>query len=226
MSKSIALIVNIALAVTIWVAGPTGVGNFVQSATAAGTEEESTKTMTKEEMLAEAREEEMVDFWLKEVAQPGPEHLLLEPLVGDWDVKISIWADGPTEAPIELTGTVSRKWALGDRYLEERAQNPMEDGGTYESVGYFGYNRVTGLFEHVWLNTLSTGMYQETGRFDPANNVIKTSGSFHDVETGFVTQNRTEISIAGPDRHILTGYSTYEDGREFKQIEIVHTRRQ
>ena len=122
-----------------------------------------------------------------------------------------------------MKGKTSRKWVLGDRFLAEKSENPS-DSGDFQGVGYLGYNGLTGLYESIFMSTESTGMYTETGRYDPVDNVIRTSGSYQDPHTGFVTLTRTEISLGGPAGHKMTGYVTKEDGREYKELEITYTR--
>lgn len=164
------------------------------------------------------------DAWLEEIDQPGPEHRRLDALVGEWHTTIKLWDDGPDEKPLEFQGSVRRQWMLNGRFLaEQRSENPTESA--YRSLSFIGYNRMTALYEYVRMNTESTCMYFESGRFDPTTNVIRTSGSHTDPATGFVTQNRTEIEISGPDSHTVVSYATEEDGREYKLIEIIHIRK-
>ena len=164
------------------------------------------------------------DGWLEEVTLPGPEHDFLDSLAGEFSTTIKIWWNGPDQKPEEMKGKSTKTWRLQGRFLEEMGENPTSNGDTFQTVGYWGYNRATGQYENYWINNQSTGMYMEVGRYDPNANVIRTRGEYADVGTGYVAQNRTDIAVAGPDQHTLTGYTTFSDGVESKFIEIVYDR--
>src|SRR5947209_9806591 len=56
---------------------------------------------------------------MKALAQPGPEHKLLENLVGEWKIKTKMWMAGPGTPPSENDGHASVKWVLGERFIRE-----------------------------------------------------------------------------------------------------------
>ena len=203
--------VVMAIAAVIWIAAPLGF---------------SQETKPEEDPCANCPQvAAATDDWLAGLSTPGEEHKRLDPLVGDWNIDITLWIDGPNEPPVRLQGTVSREWVLGGRFLQETSENPTTTG-VFMSQGYYGYNRATGLYQHVWMTTESTGVFSEVGRFDPSANVFRTAGTWTDPATGYVIWNATELKITGPDLHTLTGWVTGSDGQEFKEIEVVHTRKQ
>ena len=165
-----------------------------------------------------------VDAMLHAMSRPGPEHYRLEPLAGEWNTTIKLWANSSDQSPTEYTGTSTRTWKLLGRFLEERNENPSSSG-TYRGIGFLGFDRATGLYENIWMNNQNSDMYMERGRYDPDSQTIHTSGRFSDPSNGIVVLNRTEITLGNADRHTLTGYSTHNDGREFKAIEVVYTRK-
>ncbi len=158
--------------------------------------------------------------------QPGPQHRRLHLITGNWDSKVMIWANDPGAAPLEFTGSTTREWVLGGRFMEERHVEHEANEIVYESVSYIGYNRQYGLFEYFRMSSESTGIFVERGRYNPATNSITTRGSFNDPATGFTVHIRTEIKIFGPDDHSRVVYQTEEDGREYKRVEITYTRKQ
>ena len=163
--------------------------------------------------------------WLEAIKSPGPEHKRLDLIVGDWNKTVRLWPEGPDKDPVEYTGTAKRRWVLGDRFVEEVSENPQEEGQAYKSVGYYAYDRVSGLYEHLWMSTESTRVFREAGRFDSALNSIRTAGVQSDPSTGRLFSTQTDLKIVSPDEHILTGYVTGVDGQEFREIEIVFTRK-
>lgn len=165
------------------------------------------------------------DAWLDEIDQPGTEHRRLDALVGDWQTTIKLWDDGPDEEPLEFEGTARRRWMLKGLFLsEQRFENPT-GAGVYRSLSFIGYNRMTALYEFVRMNTESTALSMETGRYDPVTDTIRLSGNHSDPATGFIIQTRTEIKVLDPDRHTVVIFVTEEDGLEFKEMEVLHTRK-
>ena len=171
----------------------------------------------------EAHEDQIVGDWVTRISQKGPGQARIESLAGTWKTEVKLWPAGPNMEPQVMKGKATREWVLGGRFLAEKAENPGA-AGDFQGVGYLGYNGLTGLYETVFMSTDSTAMYFESGRYDPVSNLIRMTGQYQDPHTGFMTQSRTEISLGGPEGHTITGYVTREDGREYKEIEIVYTR--
>src|SRR3989442_441387 len=67
------------------------------------------------DQAAPTDEKAMMEAWAK-VATPGEAHKWLEPVVGTWDAKITMWMT-PGAPPQESTGTSENKWVLGGRFV-------------------------------------------------------------------------------------------------------------
>ncbi len=108
---------------------------------------------------------------------------------------------------------------------EFRGRRPiMKAGETYESLGYLGYDRLAGIFEHIWIHDDSTRMYYQRGRHGPSRNTIVLTGSWTDLYDGTYVLTRSELRVDGPDQHTLVRYISDEDTGEFKDLEVVFTR--
>jgi hypothetical protein len=155
----------------------------------------------------------------------GPQHDLLDPLIGEWETTVKIWSD-PQTPPFVARGRVERIWILDGRFVEEWIEE-LDDSGavTWEAAGLLGYDRLTGRYEYTLVHTSSTATERKVGRLDPAKNVLSLSGKFTQIDTGIVVLDRLEIAINGPDTHTMTEYTRGEDGREIKEMEIQYTRR-
>jgi hypothetical protein len=174
--------------------------------------------------LAETKSGSSTEDWLHTLRVPGPDHDRLNALVGTWNTAIRQWKN-PDAEPVELTGTATRRWVLDERFLEERAENKTSSGGMLQSLGYLGYNRLTQLYEHVWMLSAATGMFIERGRYDPESNLIRTTGVDTDPVTGATILTTTELKIESPDRHILSAYAVGADGIRWKQLEIIYSKK-
>jgi len=162
--------------------------------------------------------------WRAALRMPGPDHERLNALIGEWTTTIKQWT-GPESEAVELTGTMTSRWILDGRFVEERAENGTSQGGRYESLGYLGYNRQTELYERFWMTNSSTGVFTERGRYDPDENVIRMEGSEMAAGSLVVILTASELKIESPSRHVLTAYATSVEGVRWKQLEIVYTKK-
>ena len=176
-----------------------------------------------------------------DIAKRGAAHVRLDPLVGDWGATIRFWAGPEQGEPIELSANVRRQWIYGGRFLEEHIEERSDSdiflndargrrpetlaGVVYHGRGLLGYDRLTGLYEHIYVHDDSTRMYYKTGRYLPDRNVIELSGTWTIPHNGVLVHARHEIQIESLDRHRLVRYISDESGSEFKDLEVVHVRK-
>lgn len=99
-----------------------------------------------------------------ELGQPGEHHTKLMRGVGNWTVD-SEFASGPGQM-IQSSGTVRVTSVLGGRFV--RADFKLDDfmGQPFHGVGYTGYDNGKKKYVGVWMDTMSTGIYSQTGSMD------------------------------------------------------------
>jgi hypothetical protein len=163
---------------------------------------------------------------MAKASTPGPQHQHLNALAGSWNVSIRFRMDPKTEW-MESTGTVTRDWVLDKRFLKETvdATSPMPGGGTFQGLGYIGYNTLEGVYQSVWMENQSTAIMTESGAYDAANKVMRFRGAHRDPVTGRSILVRSELDMRDPNRHVYSGYSIALDGSEYKSFEGTATRR-
>jgi len=172
----------------------------------------------------EIQPDEDLESWISSLGEPGDGHQVLEAIVGTWEGKGTIW-DAPDSAPVSITASVERRWVLGGRYLREEISVRSDDGVVLEALGFIGYNNEAAQYELLNIDTASTAMLLETGKFDPVSKKLMIHGSFRDPATGFVIDRRVEMDLSQDGRIVVVGYTTNEEGREFKSLEGSVTRR-
>ncbi len=155
----------------------------------------------------------------RQATGPGPHHRHLDQLVGEWSGEFTLWMDADA-TPIVSHGTVSRRWILGGRFLEESVKAQGEQA-TYNSVGYIGYNNLDGQYQTVWMDNMSTAIHTETGTYHDDTKILHTRGSDRDPVTGRVTTTWTKLDLSDPARHTATGWAVGPDGRVFTAFEGV-----
>ena len=177
-----------------------------------------------------------------EIGHPGEIHLGLNPLIGMWNMDISVRNGPDDQDPQKLQGTMQRRWVLKGRFIEERTtempeqsvvlsefrgRRPlMQAGLSYHGVGYLGYDRLAGMFEHIWIHDDSTRMYYSRGRYDKNRSTLILRGTWTDPYDGTIIFSRNELTITNDTSHKLTRYISDTDTGEFRDLEIVFTRTQ
>jgi hypothetical protein len=154
---------------------------------------------------------------------PGAEHQALDPMVGRWNAKVSMWMK-PGDMPQVSTGTAEMSWVLDKHFIRQDYTGDM-GGQRFAGVGYTGYDKVRGEYQSVWLDNMMTGMMLGTGTSPDSGKTIKQEGTFgcpitQDKHLWF----RTETRMDGKDKIVYSSYGKDPQGKEYKGMEIVYTR--
>lgn len=176
---------------------------------------DDTKTPTQDEMMA---------VYMK-YATPGPNHKLLEPLIGSWNVttKFKMGPDAPMDSS---TGTSECKWILGGRFVSEEVTGDM-GGMPFHGLGLTGYDNYKQKFFNIWMDEMSTTYMISTGAVDSSGKIFTLTGTYEDYLTGGnVKLFKMVTRIINPDKHVNEMYDTAPDGKEYKTFEATYTRKQ
>lgn len=157
---------------------------------------------------------------------PDEHHKALEPLIGEWDGKVTIWLEPGATEPLVSTGTATREWAMDGRFVIEHIKARMPGvAGEYRGMGIIGYNTVENRYETVWIENMATYMTFMEGTLDPEKKVLTFEGEVLDPMTGQRTHSRYVTDMSDPNRHLGFGYATGPDGKEYKNFEGVMEKR-
>ena len=151
---------------------------------------------------------------------PGDAHRKLEPFAGTWKATVRHWME-PGAEPNVSTGVMNNTWVLGHRFLQHEYR---DDSGMFEGSGYWGFNNITGRYEGLWIDTMSTGLMTDAGDCDEAGKVWEMVGEADFPTAGQKMTKRSVITLHSPDRHTMEMYFSGPDGAEFKAMEIEYTR--
>jgi hypothetical protein len=154
---------------------------------------------------------------------PGAAHAQLEPLVGEWEMSIKMW-QRPGLEPMQVTGLLRREWVLDKHYLRETVESES-DWGSFQGLGYLGYDNLDGQYQTIWLDNMSTAIMSSTGSYDASRKVLSFRGSHRDPLTRALRSTRGTLDLSNPDRHIYAEYITGPDGKEFLAFEGIAQRR-
>lgn len=154
---------------------------------------------------------------------PGEPHRKLDVFVGNWDVKIKTWM-APGTPPAESTGTAENRWVLGGRYLEQKFQGSFMDQ-PFTGIGYTAYDNVKKHYLGTWMDSMSTGIMVTAGVADETGKIMKFTGTMDDPMSGKSIRLEEKIVVLDKDRHLFEMWSPAPDGKMYKSMEILYTRR-
>jgi hypothetical protein len=160
--------------------------------------------------------------WMK-AAQPGPEHALLQTMVGSWEYSSKMWMD-PSKPPVQNSGTCERKAILGGRYIYEEINGNVM-GMPFDGIGITGYDNVEKKYKTVWLDNMSTTIMAGDGTYDEQNKAFTFEMKYTDALTGKSTTAKTITKIVNKDKQVFEYYGKDPSGVEFKTMEITFTRK-
>lgn len=154
---------------------------------------------------------------------PGPEHKRLDEFVGEWAVKSVMWME-PGAEPMETVGEAVNRLILGGRYLYSEYTSSFM-GQPFNGVGITGYDRYKKAYVSIWVDNFSTGIYASEGAYAPDASPAEDFGILDDFMTGARLKMRHVTTFIDTDTHRFEMYMTGPDGKEFKQMEMVYTRK-
>jgi hypothetical protein len=167
-------------------------------------------------------EEEMTKRWM-EAATPGAPHKVLDVFVGEWEVASKWWMD-PAEPPMESKGTVTKKWILDGRFLQEDFSGEMM-GMPFKGTGMTGYDNIKKQYNSFWVDSSTTAMINSLGTASKDGKTLTFNTRMDDCMTGEKDKPvRFVIKVEGKDKHIFEFYET-SGGKEKKSGEMTYTRK-
>jgi hypothetical protein len=155
------------------------------------------------------------------LAQPGPEHRMLEPLLGSWTISGQCW-EKQGESPQSVTGTDDSEWVLGNRFVKCHVKG-SKAGKQFEGIGMMGYDNAQRQYQASWQDTECTAIKMETGTYDSATKTFTFTGDFKD-ENGQSVRCRRLVKIDSDDQHTMTAYLTPGGQTEMKVAELTFKR--
>lgn len=171
--------------------------------------------------LAQSAEEQAAMAAMEKAGTPGKQHQWLASKAGDWTFTAKFWMN-PAGPPMDATGTVQRSATLGGRVLAEKVLSEMM-GQPFEGHGMTGYDNVKQEFWSTWNDNMTTGVMLSTGQCDDKGSCAFNS-TYTDPMTGETRQSRMASSSEG-DKEVFESFDKAPDGKEYKSMEIVYTRK-
>jgi hypothetical protein len=156
-------------------------------------------------------------------AAVGPQHKLLASMAGSWEYTAKMWM-APGAPAQEWKGTAERKMVMDGRFLHEEVSGEF-GGMAFRGSGLNGYDNVQGKYVGTWIDNMSTGISRSIGTADATGKVITYEREEFDPLTKSKSKGRDVLHIESNDKEVLEFHKSLPDGKEYKMMEIVYTRR-
>ncbi|MEX2218282.1 MAG: DUF1579 domain-containing protein [Phycisphaerales bacterium] len=158
--------------------------------------------------------------WM-EAGAVGPNHKLLEGMVGEWTTAGKFWM-GPGE-PMTTAGTSVNTPVLGGRYIQQKFKGDFM-GQPFEGIGYTGYDNIKQKFVGTWMDSMSTSVMNSEGTWDAATKSFTFTSEFQDP-AGKMVKSRETVKVVDENTHVFTMYHTEPGQQENRVMELTYTRK-
>lgn len=161
------------------------------------------------------------EIWLKS-ATPGLAHERLRRLSGRWNVESRFWSS-PGATPEVDRATSVQEMILDGRFVLERYSGTVM-GKHFDGYGMTGFDNVSRQYISIWTDTLSTGLLQSVGQWNPDRLTIEFTGEYNDPLTGGRKHVRSATTLIDHNQYRYEMFERLEGGQEFKSLELNYRR--
>lgn len=173
--------------------------------------------------------EEQAALMLKyqEQAEPGPEHLKLAELAGNWIYQNKVWMSPAETAPVVVDGKAEAKMILGGRFLQMTSSSSYL-GIPYEELLMIGFDRRSSEYTTVRFDNMGTYWVATQGPVDKETGLIVMEGKDIDPVEGIELKFKNICEIKNKDLFtfsvVFTDSIMSQGTGNFKMVEIVYNR--
>ena len=175
---------------------------------------------TAQQMSAE--DKQMQEMMMK-YGMPGKNHELLKKYVGDWNIEMKGWMK-PGDEPMMSTGTQKATLIFDGRYVKFNYEGMM-GGQKFSGLEIIGYDMFQNKYTSWWIDSMSTSFIVTTGTLDMSGKVLTETGMVPDPMTGKLQKVKNVTTFMEDGKYKFEMYMAGPDGKEFKSMELVATRK-
>jgi len=166
-------------------------------------------------------QDEQMQVWM-DYMTPGKVHQSMASFAGEWKTENKMWM-APGSEPMVTEGACTMEMLLGGRYLKSTHTGNFM-GMPFEGVSIEGFDKATNTFNYVWIDNFGTGMMTMKGSYDDATKCITYKGMMVDPVQKKEVPVREVVNVGDPNKVVMEMF-TEADGKEFKNMEIIFTRK-
>lgn len=169
-----------------------------------------------------AQEKQMREMMMK-YTMPGKNHEVLKKYVGDWDIEIKTWPN-PGAQPMVSKGIQKNQLIFEGRFVKGEFEGLMM-AQKFMGLEVFGYDLFQNKYVTFWIDSMTTAFMITTGRFDASGKVLTQTGESPDPMTGRMQKVKQVTTFMQDGKYKFELIMVMPDGKEFKSVELVATRK-
>ncbi|MCH8270255.1 MAG: DUF1579 domain-containing protein [Planctomycetes bacterium] len=160
--------------------------------------------------------------WI-EAGTPDEHHALLEAFVGEWTTH-AVFQMTPEAPPMESTGSDVSEMIFDGRYLVSHVRGDMM-GMPFQGRSVMGYDKVQKKFVGMWIDSMSTMIFTNSGQYDPASRTFTMTSTYTDP-MGDKKRSKHVTTILSSSERTLEFYEADAESNEWhKTGTITYTRK-
>ncbi|WP_442787662.1 DUF1579 domain-containing protein [Flavobacterium suncheonense] len=160
--------------------------------------------------------------WM-DYATPGEAHKMMMAENGIWNGEMTMWMHAGAE-PMKQTVSAEYKTVMGGRYQEGIHKGNFM-GAPFEGKSTLAYDNATQEYTSTWIDNMGTGIMIMKGKYDPATKQFRMEGDCVDPVTKKTKKMREVVTVVDDNTRKMEMFDTGYDGKEFKNMEIISTRK-
>lgn len=142
---------------------------------------------------------------------------------GTWTEESTMWM-APGSKPVKNKMIAVSKMILGGRYQETRHTGTFM-GQPFEGVSIVGYDNASKKMVSSWIDNMGTGIMYMIAPYDGVSNTIEYKGEVTDPISGKTKSARELFTVVDDDTRKMEMFDVTLDGKEYKSMEIIMTRK-
>lgn len=164
----------------------------------------------------------MAKAWM-DYAALGEAHKMMSAENGMWEEDMTMWMSAGAE-PMKNKMTADYKTIMGGRYQESNHKGSFM-GAPFEGKSTLAFDNATQEYTSSWIDNMGTGMMIMKGKYDPATKMLSMEGECVDPVTKKTKKMRETITIIDDNTRKMEMFDTGYDGKEYKNMEIMMTKK-
>lgn len=169
-----------------------------------------------------AQTEAEMKAWM-EYMTPGDFHKEMAKWDGEWNEEITMWM-APGAPPQKNTASCVNKMILGGRY-QLSTHTGSFNGMPFEGISTTAYDNAKKAVVSTWIDNMGTGIMTLEGKWDAGSKVLELKGKQLDPSSGKEMTVRETFTIVDDNTQKMEMFMTPAGGQEYKNMEIVFTRK-
>ncbi len=173
--------------------------------------------------IAQTKDEAAMQKAWEEYMTPGKVHKMLAMDDGTWNEEMTMWM-APGAEPVKNRMTAENRMILGGRYQQSKHSGDFM-GMPFEGISTVGYDNASGKMISTWIDNMGTGILYMVSDYDGKSKSMVFHGTAVDPMTKKEKKVREVYTMVDENTRRIEMFDTAPNGKEYKSMEIIMTRK-